>query len=78
MLQPGDEITAPVVHVAPFGAFLDFEGQRVLVRITDLSLDPAPAEESVRPGDRLRVRILAVTERQTLASALPFLEPPPA
>ena len=74
-LQVGDEITAPVAHVAPFGVFLDHQGQSVLVRLPDLSYPPSRSEIA-KPGDQLEVRIIAITEREILGSALPFLENP--
>lgn len=74
-LQVGDGITAPVAHVAPFGVFLDHQGQSVLVRLPDLSYLPI-RDEIAKPGDQLKVRIISITEREISGSALPFLENP--
>ena len=75
-LQVGDEITAPVAHVAPFGVFLDHEGQSVLVRLPELSYLPLREGEIAKPGDQVRVQIFSIAEKEILGSALPFLENP--
>ncbi|MBX3466119.1 MAG: S1 RNA-binding domain-containing protein [Planctomycetes bacterium] len=76
-LQVGDKVTAPVVHVAPFGLFLDHEGQSILVRLPDLSYAPVRDPKAIaKPGDRVDVQIIGITDRQILASALPYVENP--
>ena len=76
-LQVGDKVTAPVVHVARFGLFLDHEGQRILVRLPDLSYAPVRDPNAIaRPGDRIEVQIIGITDREIVASALPYVENP--
>ena len=53
----GGELTADVVSVVPFGAFVEIDGVHGLLHVSEY---PAGAAPSV--GDRVRVRLAAIDE----------------
>jgi len=81
-MSPQDEIEATVDSVMPYGAFVKFEdGAQGLVHISQLSVGRVESTgDAVSPGDKVKVRVLAVDNGKLQLSMKPYDEnekPPP-
>ena len=65
-LRPGQVLEGEVRRVAEFGAFVDVGvGRDGLVRISELAEEPvARVEDVVQVGQRVRVKVLKVEQRE--------------
>ena len=79
VLSPGALIDAVVERIEPYGAWIDHDGRRGLVTIPEVSWSRiGHPGEALSVGQRVRVKVLAVTEDQFSASiraARPELDP---
>ncbi len=65
-INPGDVVEATITRIAPFGAFVELApGVEGLVHLSELSWTRvASADEAVSAGDRVRVKILGVSNEE--------------
>ncbi len=82
-LHVGQELDGIVTRVQAFGAFVDIGGVDGLVHVSELSWGrPENAEELVKPGDTVRVRVLRIddaddTKNRRIALSMKALQEDP-
>lgn len=60
-LEAGEELSAKIVKLLNFGAYLDIEGVTVLIRNQDWAEDYTSMSEVLKVGDMLKVKLRKVT-----------------
>lgn len=65
-LEAGEEFDAKIVHLLPFGAYLNIHGTIVILKNIDFALDHTTVKDKYKIGDVIKVKLNKITSSKKI------------